>query len=193
MIGDSGWVIREREIPGHRAIRPGNSNHPSRITHGFSLIELLVVVAIVGVLAAALVLAVGGSAERRLDQEAERFRALLAHACGQAELSGREIGALLDANGYAFRRLDGSQWNEVGESELRARRWPDGLRLELARGGRPLELASAKRPLPQLVCFSSGELTPFTLTLALGDAAVRYRVTGEDDGTLTAARVDATP
>lgn len=166
---------------------------PISDSHGFTLIELLVVVVIVGVLAAALTLAVAGNAQRRLADEAERFRALLAHACGQAELSGREIGAVLDADGYAFRRLDGSQWNEPGERELRTRRWPEGLRLELGRGGRPLELASAQRPAPQLVCFSSGELTPFTLTLTLGDAAVRYRVTGEEDGTLKAERVDAAP
>lgn len=160
---------------------------------GFTLIELLVVVVIVGVLAAALTLAVAGTAQRRLENEAERFRALLAHACGQAELSGREIGVVLDADGYAFRRLDGSEWHESGEGELRARHWPNALRLELDRAGRPLELATSQRPAPQLVCFSSGELTPFVLTLALGDAAVRYRVMGEDDGTLKVERVDAAP
>lgn len=165
----------------------------SRSSNGFTLVELLVVVVIVGALALALTLAVAGNAERQLANEAERFRALLAHACGQAELSGREIGAVLDASGYAFRRLDGSEWRELGEGELRARRWPDALRLELSRAGRPLELATPERDTPQLVCFSSGELTPFALVLMLGDAAPRYRVTGGDDGAVVVERVDAAP
>lgn len=195
MIGDSGWVIGRASEPNHAlSWASAFSNHPSRITnHGFTLIEILVVVVIVGVLALALTLAVAGNAERQLANEAERFRALLAHACGQAELSGREIGAVLDANGYAFRRLDGEGWHELGEGELRTRRWPNALRLELSRAGRPLELATAERTAPQLVCFSSGELTPFTLTLALGDAPLRYRISGTDDGTLKAERAEAKP
>jgi len=160
---------------------------------GFTLLELLVVIVIVGVLAAALVLAVGGTGERRLAGSAERFQALLGHACGEAELGGREFGVLIDAGGYAFRRLDGADWHEPPKSgELRPRRWPDGMQVELSRDGRPLALADAASTAPQLVCFSSGELTPFTLTLALGDA-VRYRVTGSDDGTLATTRMGALP
>lgn len=188
----SGIVVKP---PTRGPRRSCSSDSPFSIpdSRGFTLIELLVVVVIVGVLAAALTLAVAGNAERQLANEAERFRALLAHACSQAELSGREIGAVLDANGYAFRRLDGSEWRELGEGELRARRWPNALRLELSRSGRPLELATPERAAPQLVCFSSGELTPFVLSLALGDAPLRYRVAGADDGTLKAERVDASP
>ena len=78
-----------------------------RLLQGFTLIELLVVVVIVGVLAAALVIAIGGSTERQVANAAERFQALLGHACSEAELSGREIGVRLDIDGYAFRRLDG--------------------------------------------------------------------------------------
>lgn len=174
--------------PSSRSHSPQPSTLSARPSHGFTLIEILVVVVIVGVLAVALTLAVAGNAERQLADEAERFRALLAHACGQAELSGREIGAVLDANGYAFRRLDGSEWRELAEGELRARRWPNALRLALERGGRPLELATPERPAPQLVCFSSGELTPFVLTLSLGDAPQRYRVVGNDSGSVKVER-----
>lgn len=170
----------------HSGAPPGA---PPRAASGFTLIELLVVVAIVAVLAVALTLSIGGNAERRLANEAERFRALVEQACRTSELTGREIGAVLDADGYRFRRLDGTQWHEFGEGELRPRRWPPALRLELARAGRPLPLATAERTAPQLVCFSSGELTPFTLTLALGDSGPRRRVSARDDGTLMEERV----
>lgn len=157
--------------------------------NGFTLIELLVVLVIVAVLAVAVTLAVAGSTERQLENEAERFRALLAHACNLSELTGREIGAVVDAGGYGFQRLDGDQWRAFGEGELHPRRWPGALRLGLERGGRPLELATPAHAEPQLVCFSSGELTPFALTLALGDGPKRWRVSGRDDGALVAEPV----
>ncbi|MEP7042221.1 MAG: type II secretion system minor pseudopilin GspH [Dokdonella sp.] len=160
---------------------------------GFTLIELLVVVVIVGVLAAALTLAVGNHGERQLVNESDRFQALVAQLCNQAELGGREFGVVLAADGYAFRRLDGSEWHDAGTDELRARHWPAGLHVDLSREGRPVALATPKHDTPQLVCFSSGELTPFALTLALGDPPLRYRVTGADDGTLKTARLETPP
>lgn len=161
---------------------------------GFTLIEILVVMVISAILVAALTIAVGGSSERQLANAAERFQALLGHACGEAERSGREIGAVVAADGYAFRRLDGDAWQAFArDGELRARRWPSGLRVQFMREGRPLDVATTQDDAPQLVCFSSGELTPFALTLALGDTAVRYRISGAEDGTLKAERIEAQP
>ncbi|HEY0180377.1 MAG TPA: type II secretion system minor pseudopilin GspH [Dokdonella sp.] len=161
---------------------------------GFTLIELLVVSIVVAIVAAAATLAIGSGSERELANASERFHALLGHACAEAELSGREIGARVAADGYAFQRLDGDVWRDLGrDGELRPRRWPAGLHVELARDGRRLALAEddGDAAAPQLVCFSSGELTPFTLSLALGETPVRYRVRGVDDGTLTLDRLDA--
>ena len=166
-------------------------NPESRLQTGFTLIEILVVVVIVAVLALALTIAIGGTTERQLANEAERFQALVAHACDEAELGGREIGVALGADGYAFLRLDGSAWHPMGGEELRPRRWRPGLRGVLERDGRVLDLASSERPSPQVVCFSSGELTPFELTLALGDAPAHYVVRGGDDATPSLARVEA--
>ncbi|HVV96836.1 MAG TPA: GspH/FimT family pseudopilin [Rhodanobacteraceae bacterium] len=151
---------------------------------GFSLIELLVVVAIVAVVALAVTLSIGGSADRQLRREAERFDALVGQACAEAELGGREIGIVVGSDGYAFRRLSGSDWQDIAtDGVLRPRRWIEGLDPELAREGRRVELFAPGDGAPQLVCFSSGELTPFVLTLALGDAP-RYRIRGSEDATL---------
>jgi len=166
----------------------------SRPPSGFTLIELLVVVVIVGVIAAALVIAIGSSSERQLSNAADQFQALLVHACNQAELTGREIGVAVSTTGYAFSRLDRDEWKAFGnDGELRARSWPTGMRIELTNADRAIALASPGHDTPQLVCFSSGEMTPFALVLGLGDATTKYRLRGTDDGTLKSERVEAAP
>ncbi len=166
---------------------PGSGPHraPRPRAAGFTLIEVLVVIVIVGVLALAVTLAVGGSAERRLRGEAERFAALVAHACTQAELGGRDIGIAVLAGGYRFNRFDTEGWQPLPDAgELRRRVWPEGLTAELGRDGRPLARSEAGDR-PQLVCFASGELTPFDLVLRLGDAGQAQRVRGESDGAVS--------
>lgn len=160
---------------------------------GFSLIELIVVVVIVAVLALAVTLSIGGGAERQLSREAERFEALVGQACAQAELSGREIGIVVDRGGYSFQLLTADGWHDFPlEGPLRARQWVDGLGAELSRAGRRVDLVASADAAPQLVCFSSGELTPFALTLALGDAP-HVRVSGAEDVTFKIERVGASP
>ncbi len=160
---------------------------------GFSLIEVLVVLAIVGVLVLAVgigVASVGG--ERRLEREAERFQALVVHACTQAELGGRSIGLRVDAARYAFMTLGIEGWREGrGEGELRAREWMQGMHVTLARDGRELRTAADDAAAPQLVCFPSGELTPFHLTLSLGEGLAAIDVVGHADGRVELARREA--
>ena len=163
-----------------------------RASRGFSLMEILVVVAIIGVLALVVTLSVTGGAERQVRREAERFEALVGQACEQAELGGREIGIVVGDGGYAFRLMSGNDWVDFpADSTLRPRPWIGGLSLALTREGRPVDLGASADATPQLVCFSSGERTPFALTLALGDAP-RFRVIA-DDTTLKTERAGAKP
>lgn len=164
----------------------------ARPASGFSLIELLVVVVIVAVLALAVTLSVAGGADRQLRREGDRFETLVHFACEKAGQAGREIGVDVGAGGYSFRQLDGDTWQAIAaDSEMRPRSWLDGMRVTLSREGRSVDLAAREAP-PQIVCFSSGEMTPFALTLALGDAKP-YRITGSDDGTTKRDSVEARP
>ena len=159
---------------------------------GFTLIELLVVVVILTVLAGALTLAVGGGGgERQLAREAEQLRALLGYACEQAELRGRDFGISLDARGYRFSIAERSDWLPARAGELRERTWISGTAPALTRDGRPVAVTGKAPEKPQLVCFSSGELTPFRLDLALADLPKRYRLEGAPDGDVKLSTVDS--
>lgn len=164
---------------------------PDTAPCGFTLIEILVVIVIIGVLALAVTIGIAtAGGERQLTREAERMQALVDHACIQAELSGREIGVRLDAGGYAFATLGFDGWMaDERKDELRPRVWVTGLSVELMRDGHPLRLASDTSEPPQIVCFSSGELSPFVLRLHLGDIAAYYELRGESDGRIALVRI----
>jgi general secretion pathway protein H len=165
-------------------------NLQSRFPTGFTLIELLVVLVIIGVLWATLTLAIGSAGgERQLEREAEQLRALIGYACEQAELSGREIGISLNGGGYRFSHLEREMWQGFGSGELRARTWAAGTTTRLARDGNGVTIESQFPDKPQLLCFSSGELTPFQLELGIGDVAVHYRVDGSPDGSVNLVAV----
>jgi general secretion pathway protein H len=168
---------------------------PDPVVVGFTLIEILVVVVIVAVLALAVTISIAtAGGERQLTQESDRFQALVDHACNRAELSGREIGVRVSRNGYAFAMLGFDGWMaDEQKDELRPRSWVPGMRIELYRDGQEMRLAEDATESPQIVCFSSGELSPFVLRMELGDAPRRYQVSGKANGHIEVATVALRP
>lgn len=162
---------------------------------GFTLIEILVVVVIIGVLALAVTMSIAtAGGERQLTRESERLQALIDHACTEAELTGREIGVRVSRNGYAFSMLGFQGWMASEQKdELRPRTWVPGMQIALYRDGQEMRLADDESDSPQIVCFSSGELSPFVLRLQLGDALNRYEVRGQADGRIAVESVAIRP
>lgn len=149
----------------------------ARIDWGFTLVEMLVVLMIMG-LFLGLVSTITRPDERAvLRLEAERLAQLLDFAAVEAQLTGKSIAWTADESGYRFWRLDeDSAWSEIRDSEpLRARTLPQGMavsgfRVENMRpqGAMRLEFA------PQ------GSSLAFTIAMSLG--AERYAVAGSPIG-----------
>lgn len=158
---------------------------------GFTLIEILVVVVILAVLAAAVSIALSGAGgERQLEREAERLQALLGYACEHAEIGGLAVGLSFVPDGYRFSQRDGDGWSTIAKGELRDRQWPGNLRADLSRDGKRIEIAAEPPETPPIVCFASGELTPFRLELAMPELSIRWRLDGEIDGDVQRERRD---
>ena len=91
---------------------------------GFTLIEILVVIAIVGVAAAAVAMSISTSDARSLQEETARLGALFRIAQNEARVSGRTLVWEADREGYRFRPLDAEAARDWNDEILRARRWP---------------------------------------------------------------------
>ena len=92
---------------------------------GFTLIELMVVITIIGLASAAAVLAMPDPRGRLLD-EASRFALRIRGAHDLAIVEARPVSAWITPGGYGFDQWRGGQWVPIAEKPLRVTQWNDG-------------------------------------------------------------------
>ena len=95
--------------------------------NGFTLIEILVVLIIVGLLAALAVFNMAGSSQQReLESQVRELYLLMQTAQEQAVLNNLEMGLLLEEDGYRFVAFQDKtgEWKSSGERIFQLRRHP---------------------------------------------------------------------
>lgn len=148
-------------------------------TRGFTLLEVLVVLVIIGVAAGLVIVGRGDNPARTLLEETERLRETVQLASDEAVLQGEEYGLVVTDDGYRFVRYDAGQsnWQTLLQPPFAYHALPPTLLLKLDVTGSGDALAAAQALAgegeyrPAILMLSSGELTPFKLTLSDPDVA----------------------
>lgn len=146
---------------------------------GFTLLELMVVMVLIGVILGMVGLTKGSSPARLARQEANVLIQLIETLREQAVLEGHEFGLRLERESYQVLRLQQQGWREMGKTY----QLPKPLQLHFETPGRA-ESAIPQRDQPQLLILSSDQVTPFTLHL---QAEQRSLIRFSSDGISEAA------
>ncbi len=96
-------------------------------TQGFTLVELLIVLTIIGLMSAAVVLAMPDGRGSLVD-EAERFAARAQAAQERAIVDARPMAIRVTAAGYGFDQREKAEWKPIDREPFTDRAWSDGTR-----------------------------------------------------------------
>ena len=139
-----------------------------RAAHGFTLIEILVVVAIIAITAGLASLAFDTDDRGSVAREAKRFAGALEHASARAQWRGETIGVSADGDGWRFwqRPAELNRWQPLTEDDvLGAHRLPSGIIAA------PLTFAGQALPANSIVPLrASGRNEPFAFAIIGKDA-----------------------
>ena len=127
-----------------------------RRSRGFTLLEIMLVLLLVGVVLAMAGLQVGQSPQRLARQEAVLFLQLVQYARQQAVLEGRDLAVHVDSRGY---QLKGERHSVAVQGQRR----DTGLDLHLEIDGLAV-MPGKLEGTAQLVFSRSDEHTPFSLS-----------------------------
>ena len=160
----------------------GTSNRRSSVRirglpSGFSLIELLVVVSVIGIIVSIALLSLGVLGDdRQLRIEARRIGSLLEVAQDEAVMQGRDFGLEVMLNSYRFVEYDPFQlrWVELLTDDIfRFRQLPEDIEFDLLLEDKAVLLENDPQEIedpdatfaPHILIFSSGDSTPFELRI----------------------------
>jgi len=183
-------------------------------SRGFTLLEVMLVVLLMGLAATAVTMTMGDSGpKQQLTREAQRFMAATETVLDETVLSGQFIGIVVDKDKYHFVLFKENKWQPLEQDRLLAeKQLPEGITLSVELEGLPLvqedeeqdswfdepfieesDADKKKFPEPQIMLLPSGEMTAFELSFITSDSmgeTVEVLVSGDSLGRLKLGRFD---
>ena len=162
--------------------------------HGFTLIEVMVVIVLIGLMASLVQFNFSGNNPAdKLKHESARFAAIFEVAADYGMLNNVELGLIVKKDSYQFVGYDGTQWTEIPDQDWQAHvTMSEEIELSLELDDLPIDepllfdadtfkekdeddftLMSKeereKKIIPQVYILSGGDLTPFSVTFRLNE------------------------
>lgn len=193
------------------------SNKMLKLRHaGFTLMEVMLVILLMGLTAAAVTMSIGNSGpQQALDRTARQFIAATEMVLDETVLSGQFIGIVIEKTSYQFVFYKDGKWEPLDKDRvLSEKQMEPGVVMNLVLDGLPLVQDDEeddswfeepliepsaddkkKHPEPQVMLFPSGEMSAFELTFITKTdkgQQVEALVVGDALGRLTIGRPDET-
>jgi general secretion pathway protein H len=164
---------------------------------GFTLIEILVVLVIIGIIISTAVLSISHSdIAVEMEVEMKRIYALITLAREEAILQGQELALTVEPDRYLFESFAENKWQPLSNDKVfRERKLQLGMGLALVVEhttlilGKKADDEEQGKPKPaRIYLLSSGEISPFELILRSADETVQFRIKAGEDGKLELVR-----
>ena len=162
--------------------------------HGFTLIEVMVVIVLIGLMASLVQFNISGNNPAdKLKHESARFAAIFEVAADYGMLNNVELGLIVKKDSYQFVGYDGTQWTEIPDQDWQAHvTMSEEIELSLELDDLPIDepllfdadtfrekdeddftlMSKEEREnkiIPQVYILSGGDLTPFSVTFRINE------------------------
>jgi len=154
---------------------------------GFTLLELLVVLVIIGLFSGMVMLAVTPNEDRIAQREANRLMQVIELAQDEAIMQGVELGLIVQPDHYYFSRLQDNNWLPlVNDTQFAVHQLNSALMMTLdVEDENVVQKIADDSMVPAVMVLSSGELTAFKLSLfSLEQPDKKFQIIGQENGQL---------
>jgi len=156
---------------------------------GFTLIEIIVVIALISIVLTMVTVSIGDPQVKRMQEASERFIALIQLTKEQAIFNSQEYAVSIWDSGYSFYTLDKAGWILVtGDKLFRARDLSEGITHKLYLDNIKVILPGEDNKKPQIFITSDGEISPFKLDITDSESwsyKLTFNELGDSDLVLT--------
>lgn len=161
----------------------------SRFAHGFTLIEILVVLFIISIVTSVALLTISRNDNRQLESITKELVQALTLAEEKAMLQPSVLGLTIEKNAYQFSSYQPAEgknkanWLLADANHL----IPHNVELSVDVEGKKIsaDQDDETKSMPQIVISTNGDITPFTIYIGKKGNSPHYEIRGDSNGNIT--------